>query len=150
MSPDEIDPGHEWPLPPPWMWDCDECADLYRTMRNVGDRIAELRLTGERGVDWDPFDSTVTTQIALGAHLAARHRDLLPDWDPACATCARHRSGSPPSGNPARAGTTTSAAAANTSPATSTPRPGPSDCSEPPDPLNDEGEEIALLALLNL
>ncbi|MFE5731741.1 hypothetical protein ACFQ7A_12665 [Streptomyces sp. NPDC056528] len=91
MTPDEIDPGHEWPLPPPWMWDCDECADLYRTMRDVGDRIAELRLTGERGVDWDPFDSTVTTQIALGAHLAARHRDLLPDWDPACETCARHR-----------------------------------------------------------
>ncbi|MFC8585240.1 hypothetical protein ACFUGD_11910 [Streptomyces sp. NPDC057217] len=91
MSPDEMDPGHEWPLPPPWMWDCDECASLYRTMRNVGDRIAELRLTGERGVDWDPFDSTVTTQIALGAHLAARHRDLLPDWDPACETCARHQ-----------------------------------------------------------
>lgn len=91
MSPDETNLEHQWPLPPAWMWACARCVTLYRTMRQVGEEIAELRLTGERGVDWDPFDSTLTTQMALGEHLAEHHAELLPAWEPDCDTCTDHR-----------------------------------------------------------
>ncbi|WP_137990821.1 hypothetical protein [Streptomyces vilmorinianum] len=91
MSADEISPEHEWPLPPAWMWECDRCTDLYRTMRRVLDEVAEARLTGERGIDWDPFDSSVTRQMVLGEHMAAEHVTHLPDWSSSCDTCTYHQ-----------------------------------------------------------
>ncbi|MBW1595602.1 hypothetical protein [Streptomyces sp. JJ38] len=91
MSADQIRPEDEWPLPPAWMWACQECADRYRFMKRAIETVEELRLTGQPHVDHDPFDSIVSSQIALAEHMAAEHLDQLPEWSPTCATCASHR-----------------------------------------------------------
>ncbi|MFF3244676.1 hypothetical protein ACFYWY_13275 [Streptomyces sp. NPDC002870] len=91
MSADDISPGSQWPLPPAWMFTCTDCVRLYKTMKEIRAVTDELWLTGERGVDWDPFDSAVGAQIRLARHLASAHQDLLPDWDPACPRCTEHR-----------------------------------------------------------
>ncbi|MFI9587573.1 hypothetical protein ACIHCQ_38510 [Streptomyces sp. NPDC052236] len=91
MSADEIRPEDAWPLPPAWMWSCQKCAELYRTMKRVQEQTEELRLTGERGIDYDPMDRNVTSQMSLAEHMAAAHLELLPAWDPDCATCKSHR-----------------------------------------------------------
>lgn len=91
MSDDRIRPEDEWPLPPVWMWACEECAGLYRTMKYVQEETEEARLTCEPGIDFDPMDSAIGTQIALAQHMASAHPEQLPGWDPACAGCTSHR-----------------------------------------------------------
>lgn len=91
MSADDISPDDQWPLPPAWMWDCTDCVRLYEAMKHVQDVMAELQLTGERGVDWDFMDSVPGTQIRLSMHLATTHTDFLPDWDAECGTCTLHQ-----------------------------------------------------------
>ncbi|MFK0258160.1 hypothetical protein [Streptomyces sp. NPDC090445] len=91
MSADDLDPEDVWPLPPAWMFGCARCARLYRSMKEIQEATAELWLTGDRGVDWDPMDSGPGSRIRLARHMALTHRDLLPDWAPACARCAEHR-----------------------------------------------------------
>ncbi|MEU2428292.1 hypothetical protein ABZ611_02030 [Streptomyces sp. NPDC007861] len=91
MSADDIDPADLWPLPPAWMFACNDCVRLYESMKQIQAVTDELWLTGERGVDWDPFDSRVGAQIRLGHHIGTAHTELLPDWDPACPRCSEHR-----------------------------------------------------------
>ncbi|MFD9338293.1 hypothetical protein ACFWBF_28405 [Streptomyces sp. NPDC060028] len=91
MSADELSPEDVWPVPPSWMFGCTTCARLYRSMREIQDAMAELFLTGERGVDWDPMDSGPGSRIRLARHMAAEHLDLLPDWAPECERCGDHR-----------------------------------------------------------
>jgi hypothetical protein len=90
MSAEDLSPEAQWPLPPAWMWDCGECVRRYEAMKHVQAVIAGLTAE-DPGVDWDVTDSIVGTQISLSRHLADAHRESLPDWDPACATCAGHR-----------------------------------------------------------
>ncbi len=91
MSADDLCPEDQWPLLPAWMWDCAVCVRLYEAMRHIQGVMAELRLSGEQGVDWDIMDSVPGTQVRLGEHLAAEHAELLPDWDETCETCSLHR-----------------------------------------------------------
>ncbi|MFV0131432.1 hypothetical protein ACLGI4_27605 [Streptomyces sp. HMX112] len=91
MSADDMSFEDEWPLPPAWMFDCTECARLYRVMKHTLAVVDELRLTGESGVDHDPMDSVPGSQIGLAHHLALAHRELVPDWTPGCPRCADHR-----------------------------------------------------------
>ncbi|WP_431781932.1 hypothetical protein [Streptomyces chumphonensis] len=91
MSADQIRPDDAWPLPPAWMWACQECARRYRAMKDTMAAVHESRLTGEPHVDHDPFDSVVSSQIALAEHMAADHPDQLPEWDADCPTCTSHR-----------------------------------------------------------
>ncbi|MDH6629768.1 hypothetical protein M2271_007607 [Streptomyces sp. LBL] len=90
MSAEDLSPEDQWPLPPAWMWDCAECVRRYEAMKHVQAVIAGLTAE-DPGVDWDVTDSVAGTQISLGRHLADAHREALPDWDPACATCVGHR-----------------------------------------------------------
>jgi hypothetical protein len=90
MSAEDLNPEEQWPLPPAWMWDCAECIRRYEVMKHTQAVIAGLTAE-DPGVDWDATDSIVTTQIDLGRHLADAHRESLPDWDPACRTCADHQ-----------------------------------------------------------
>ncbi|MFF3327850.1 hypothetical protein [Streptomyces sp. NPDC002889] len=80
MSADAIRPEDEWALPPARMWSCQDCADVYRSMKHIQEQTEKLRLTGERDIDYDPMDSAVTTQIVLAQHMAVSHREQLPDW----------------------------------------------------------------------
>ncbi|PIB05142.1 hypothetical protein B1C81_29850 [Streptomyces sp. HG99] len=75
MSADEISPAGQWPLPPAWMFTCTDCVRLYPTMKEIRAIADEFWLAGERGVDWDPFDSAVGAQIRLARHLASARRD---------------------------------------------------------------------------
>ncbi len=91
MSADDLSPEDVWPLPPAWMFGCAKCARLYRSMMEIQEATAELFLTGERGVDWDPMDSGPGSRIRLARHMALTHEELLPDWAPACPRCTEHR-----------------------------------------------------------
>lgn len=90
MSAEDLSPEAQWPLPPGWMWDCAECVHRYEAMKHMQAVIAGLTAE-DPGVDWDVTDSIVGTQISLSRHLAEAHRELLPDWDPSCKTCAGHQ-----------------------------------------------------------
>ncbi|MFJ3925369.1 hypothetical protein [Streptomyces sp. NPDC090022] len=92
MSADDLSPDSVWPLPPAWMFACGECHRLYERMKDIQALTAELWLTGERGVDWDPFDMGPGSQIRLARHLAEVHTDLLPGWTRGCEHCAHRRS----------------------------------------------------------
>lgn len=86
-SGDGGDSGEEWPLPPAWMWACGQCVRLYKAMKRAPELVAEaLRELGP-GVDCDPMDSVVATQIRLAAHIAAHHPEEVPEPDPSCARC---------------------------------------------------------------
>ncbi|MFE9645461.1 hypothetical protein ACFYO0_15365 [Streptomyces sp. NPDC006365] len=91
MAAGDLSPDEQWPLPPAWMWDCAECVRLYEAMKHVQAVIAGLHATEGYDVDWDFTDSVVGTQISLSRHLADAHPQELPEWDPACTTCAGHR-----------------------------------------------------------
>ncbi|WP_461026378.1 hypothetical protein [Streptomyces sparsus] len=91
MSADETRPEDEWPLPPVWMWGCRDCAGLYRSMKRAQEQTEELRLSCEPGIDFDPMDSVVGTQITLAQHMADIHAAQLTAWIPHCAGCAGHR-----------------------------------------------------------
>ncbi|MGW1884749.1 hypothetical protein [Streptomyces sp. NPDC001970] len=88
---DDISSAGQWPLPPAWMFTCTDCVRLYKAMKEIRAVTDELWLTGERGVDRDPFDSAVGAQIRLARHVASAHRDLLPDPDPGCPRCTEHQ-----------------------------------------------------------
>ncbi|MGD9483879.1 hypothetical protein WDH52_11555 [Streptomyces sp. TRM70308] len=91
MSAREPRPEDAWPLPPAWMWACQECADRYRWMKDAQRATEEHWRAHGPGVDPDPMDSVFSTQVGLAQHLADAHEDQLPDWDAACPTCATHR-----------------------------------------------------------
>ncbi|MDK1476629.1 hypothetical protein QNO07_25035 [Streptomyces sp. 549] len=91
MSADEDRPEDEWPLPPVWMWGCHDCAVRYRSMKRAQELVEERRLACGPGVDHDPMDSIVGTQIALAEHMAAAHAAQLTDWVPSCPVCSGHQ-----------------------------------------------------------
>ncbi|MEU0839020.1 hypothetical protein ABZ370_06060 [Streptomyces sp. NPDC005962] len=96
MSARNVDPADEWPLPPPWMWGCDKCTDLYRAMKQAPKLVdAALEELGP-GTDCDPHDSIVSTQIRLARHIATRHVAELPEADENCERCVSDASGSLP------------------------------------------------------
>ncbi len=85
---DAKDPNAQvWPLPPSWMWNCQECAALYKAMKRAPEVVNAARKAGRPGIDHDPMDSVLTTQIRLARHLATRHTEDVPPPDPACARC---------------------------------------------------------------
>ncbi|MFE2035738.1 hypothetical protein ACFXBB_21280 [Streptomyces scopuliridis] len=86
-------PEEEWPLPPSWMWSCHDCNRLYKAMKRAPEVVEAARAAGEPGVDYDPFDSVVTTQIRLAQHIAAEHTSEVPGVDPACERCVSDTSG---------------------------------------------------------
>ncbi|WP_236061895.1 hypothetical protein [Actinacidiphila acididurans] len=77
----------EWPLPPPWMWACKQCAELYKAMKRAPELVEAAREELGPGYDCDPFDSVLSTQIRLARHIALHHAEQVPDPDPACARC---------------------------------------------------------------
>lgn len=79
--------AEEWPLPPSWMWGCQECVSLYKAMKRAPEAVDAARRAGEPGIDYDPMDSVVTTQIRLAQHIAARHTGELPGVDESCERC---------------------------------------------------------------
>ncbi|MFD8568028.1 hypothetical protein [Streptomyces sp. NPDC059639] len=89
MATDDLNDSELWPIPPAWMMKCDTCAALYRRMIGVREAVTEASLTTSGAVDVDPFDSGLTTQLALGQHMALEHGPLLPDFDADCAVCAK-------------------------------------------------------------
>ncbi|MCK8677534.1 MULTISPECIES: hypothetical protein [Streptomyces] len=91
MSDDQCDPRVQWPLPPAWMFDCEDCVRLYGRMKRITDMMWEMHFTGEKGVDYDPMDSQVGSMIAMIRHMAMAHEELLPDWEPDCPSCAERR-----------------------------------------------------------
>ncbi|MFD7503113.1 hypothetical protein ACWC5C_18325 [Streptomyces sp. NPDC001700] len=96
MSARNVDPADEWPLPPPWMWGCGKCTDLYRAMKQAPKLVdAALEELGP-GIDCDPHDSIVSTQIRLARHIATRHVSELPEADEECERCVSDASGNLP------------------------------------------------------
>ncbi|MBW1600769.1 hypothetical protein JJV70_01325 [Streptomyces sp. JJ66] len=73
------------------MWACQECTDRYRVMKDTQEASEEYARQCGPGVDTDPLDSVVSSQIRLARHLADAHGDHLPGWDPACSVCASHQ-----------------------------------------------------------
>lgn len=69
------------------MWGCRDCVELYRAMKRAP-RIVEAAMKQfGPGVDCDPMDSVLSTQIRLADHIATRHAEQVPGADQACATC---------------------------------------------------------------
>ncbi|WP_353946903.1 hypothetical protein ABII15_38285 [Streptomyces sp. HUAS MG91] len=89
MAADDLNDNELWPIPPAWMMGCDTCTVLYGRMIDAREAVAEASLTTSGPVDIDPFDSGLTTQLALGQHLAQAHGPLLPDFDANCPVCAQ-------------------------------------------------------------
>ncbi|WP_078901647.1 hypothetical protein [Actinacidiphila yeochonensis] len=87
MDAKDADPADEWPLPPVWMWECRDCVVLYKAMKRAPEIVDAARRELGPGVDCDPMDSILSTQIRLAEHIAARHPDDVPAVDEACATC---------------------------------------------------------------
>lgn len=79
--------AEEWPVPPHWMWGCQECVDLYRAMKRAPQVVDAARKAGRPGVDYDPMDTVLSTQIRLARHIAARHATDLPAVDESCERC---------------------------------------------------------------
>jgi hypothetical protein len=87
MDAEDLDPADEWPLPPSWMWGCQECTTLYKVMKRAPEAVDAAREAGGPGVDYDPMDTVVTTQIRLAQHIAAHHTPDVPAVDPTCERC---------------------------------------------------------------
>lgn len=84
----DADEADKWPLPPPWMWDCGDCVTLYRRMREAPELAAAAREEVGPGIDCDPFDQVITTQIRLSQHIANQHTAHVPATVPSCGRCA--------------------------------------------------------------
>ncbi|MFF2846437.1 hypothetical protein ACFVT5_08895 [Streptomyces sp. NPDC058001] len=56
-------------------------------MKRASEDVDAARAAGNKGVDYDPFDSVVGTQIRLGRHIASDHAEDLPEADPSCEKC---------------------------------------------------------------
>ncbi len=80
-------PDDAWPLPPSWMWGCGECIELYKAMKLAPEVVEAALEEFGPGVDCDPSDSVVTTQIRLARHIAVEHEEFLPDADESCEKC---------------------------------------------------------------
>ncbi|MFE7608470.1 hypothetical protein [Streptomyces celluloflavus] len=90
MDEKDTNPADEWPLPPPWMWSCAECVNLYKTMKHAPEAVEAVREALGPGLDHDFMDSVVTTQIRLAQHLALRHAPALPAFDEKCERCVSY------------------------------------------------------------
>ncbi|MFD9207286.1 hypothetical protein ACFVZM_13515 [Streptomyces sioyaensis] len=84
---DPTDPAEKWPLPPSWMWSCQECTDLYKAMKQAPEVVDAARAASEPGVDCDPFDTIVSSQIHLARHIATHHTSEVPAMDQGCDRC---------------------------------------------------------------
>ncbi|MFG2140979.1 hypothetical protein [Streptomyces sp. NPDC048650] len=87
MNANDAHPADEWPLPPSWMWSCHECTELYKAMKRAPEVVDAARRAGEPGMDYDPMDSVVSTQIRLARHIATHHAPDVPDADQTCDRC---------------------------------------------------------------
>lgn len=65
----------EWPVPPPFMWSCEDCAEL---LQQLGDARTYPSLFG---------DEYARAQLLLSVHLAAGHRDAIPEPHAGCWRC---------------------------------------------------------------
>ncbi|MFI6349968.1 hypothetical protein [Streptomyces sp. NPDC050560] len=81
------DPAEEWPLPPVWMFDCRVCVELYKDMKRAPEVVDAAFAEGGPGVDHDPMDAIVSTQIRLSQHIATRHTEEVPEADSGCERC---------------------------------------------------------------
>ncbi|QIK10983.1 hypothetical protein G7Z12_01145 [Streptomyces sp. ID38640] len=70
------------------MWSCHECTELYKAMKDAPEVVDAAREAGEPGVDYDPLDTVVSTQIRLARHIATHHASDVPAIDPSCDRCA--------------------------------------------------------------
>ncbi|MER5770895.1 hypothetical protein [Streptomyces sp. NPDC001985] len=89
---DDAHSADEWPLPPPWMWGCQKCTDLYKAMKHVLEVLDEAHRRGKPDADYDFMDSAVASQIRLAQHIATGHPGDLPAYDHACTTCMFYES----------------------------------------------------------
>ncbi|MEU8685303.1 hypothetical protein [Streptomyces sp. NPDC048611] len=87
MDSSDASGADEWPLPPPWMWSCQKCTELYKAMKRAPEAVDAARKAGEPGVDYDPLDTVVSTQIRLARHIATQHAADVPALDPSCDRC---------------------------------------------------------------
>ncbi|MEU6062727.1 hypothetical protein [Streptomyces sp. NPDC047097] len=74
--------GQDWPLPPAWMWGCEDCFRLYREMKHPAAR--------------DPLPGAAVpaegeAQLGLARHIAAEHRAELPGYAATCRVCVDHQ-----------------------------------------------------------
>ncbi|MEE1800469.1 hypothetical protein PUR57_17635 [Streptomyces sp. JV176] len=79
--------AEDWPLPPSWMWGCTECTVLYKAMKRAPEVVDAARVAGDPGIDYDPMDTVVTTQIRLARHIATDHAEDVPAVDESCDRC---------------------------------------------------------------
>jgi hypothetical protein len=71
----------EWPVPPPFMWTCAQCASL----------LAELAENFARAEDDVYDDSPLRTQLTLSRHIAAEHPSAVPEpHGDECGLCASY------------------------------------------------------------
>lgn len=87
MDAKDANPADEWPLPPPWMWSCGDCAMLYKAMKLAPEAVDAARRAGGPGIDDDSMDSVEGTQIQLARHLAIQHGADVPGIDENCGRC---------------------------------------------------------------
>ncbi|MEU3459519.1 hypothetical protein ABZ721_06105 [Streptomyces sp. NPDC006733] len=87
MAPDDENHAEQWPLPPSWMWSCQECTELYKQMKGAIEASVAARSAAGPGVDYDPMDIVLTKQLRLARHIALTHAPDVPDVDPECARC---------------------------------------------------------------
>ncbi len=78
----------EWPLPPYWMWACGRCTEIYKSMKNAIREVGLAQALGVRGIDVDPTDSVVSTQVMLAQHITAEHPGEVPQPREDCRRCA--------------------------------------------------------------
>src|SRR4051794_20049114 len=88
MDAKDADPADEWPLPPAWMWGCRECVALYQAMKRALEIVEAVRRQYGPGIDHDPMDSVISSQLRLAEHIVSRHAANVPGPDSGCARCA--------------------------------------------------------------
>lgn len=87
MTPDDVNHAEEWPLPPSWMWSCQECTEQYKEMKGALEAGETVRNAVGPGVDYDPMDIMLTKQLRLAQHIAIAHVPDVPPADQECARC---------------------------------------------------------------
>lgn len=87
MDAKDAESSDDWPLPPSWMWGCQECVEHYKAMKRAPEAVDAAREAGGPGVDYDPMDTVVSTQIRLARHIALRHTPDVPPVDESCERC---------------------------------------------------------------
>lgn len=78
------------------MWSCQQCATLYKGMKDAIRLVDEAFHENGPSIDCDPFNMVPSTQIQLAEHLAKEHTADLPPPDPACERCAEDSGGRRP------------------------------------------------------